>query len=271
MARGVTARPEAQPTTSHGQATGGRPGTMRGEDQATGGPPDTADGAGHATDDQWHATRRQGRLWLVGAGPGDPDLLTVAARRLLDEADIVVHDRLVGDAILATIPPGTPRINVGKTGYAGGADQHEINRRLVDLVRAGHDVVRLKGGDPFVFGRGAEELLALAAEGLDVRVVPGITAGIAAPAAFGIPVTHRGLARSVAFVTGHRESGDAAPPDWDALARIDTLVVYRGGRTRSSVARRLIDAGRDAATPVAVIVAATTDQARIAVTDLAGL
>ncbi len=111
----------------------------------------------------------------------------------------------MGDAILATIPPGTPRINVGKTGYAGGPDQAEINRRLVDLVRAGHEVVRLKGGDPFVFGRGAEELIALAAEGVDVRVVPGITSGIAGPAAFGIPVTHRGLAASVAFVTGARE------------------------------------------------------------------
>jgi uroporphyrin-III C-methyltransferase len=215
--------------------------------------------------------RPRGRLWLVGAGPGDPDLLTVAARRLLDTADIVVHDRLVGDAILATIPPGTPRINVGKTGYAGGPEQREINRRLVELVLAGHDVVRLKGGDPFVFGRGAEELLALAAEGIDVRVVPGITAGIAAPAAFGIPVTHRGLASSVAFVTGHQDAGDATSPDWAALARVDTVVVYMGGRTASTVAERLIAAGRDPATPVAVIVAATTEAARIRVTDLAGL
>ena len=170
-------------------------------------------------------TRPRGRLWLVGAGPGDPDLLTVAARRLLDEADIVVHDRLVGDAILATIPPGTPRINVGKTGYAGGADQHEINRRLVDLVRAGHEVVRLKGGDPFVFGRGAEELLALAAEGIEVHVVPGITAGIAGPAAFGIPVTYRGVASSVAFVTGHAGCGRRG---------IAGLGRARRGSTRSS-------------------------------------
>ena len=211
-----------------------------------------------------------GRLWLVGAGPGDPDLLTVAARRLLDTADVIVHDRLVGDAILATIPAGTPRINVGKTGYAGGPDQAEINRRLVDLVRSGHEVVRLTGGDPFVFGRGAEELLALAAEGVDVRVVPGITSGIAGPAAFGIPVTHRGLAASVAFVTGARED-DAAAPDWQALAAIDTVVVYMGGRTAASVADRLLAAGRAGSTPVAVIVAATTERARIRVTDLAGL
>ena len=215
--------------------------------------------------------RPRGRLWLVGAGPGDPDLLTVAARRLLDTADIVVHDRLVGDAILATIPSGTPRINVGKTGYAGGPGQQEINRRLAELVLAGHDVVRLKGGDPFVFGRGAEELLALAAHGIDVRVVPGITAGIAAPAAYGIPVTHRGLASSVGFVTGRQQDGDAAPPDWPALARIDTVVVYMGGRTGSTVARALLGAGRAPSTPVAVIVAATTEQARIQVTDLASL
>ena len=215
--------------------------------------------------------RPRGRLWLVGAGPGDPDLLTVAARRLLDTADIVVHDRLVGDAILATIPPGTPRINVGKTGYAGGPGQQEINRRLVELVLAGHEVVRLKGGDPFVFGRGAEELLALVAEGIDVRIVPGITAGIAAPAAFGIPVTHRGLAGSVAFVTGHQQDGDAAPPDWSALARIDTVVVYMGGRNASAVARRLLEAGRAGSTPAAAIVAATTEAARIHVTDLTGL
>jgi siroheme synthase len=141
----------------------------------------------------------------------------------------------------------------------------------VDLVLAGHDVVRLKGGDPFVFGRGAEELLALAAEGIDVRVVPGITAGIAAPAAFGIPVTHRGLASSVAFVTGHQDAGDGTSPDWAALARVDTVVVYMGGRTASTVAERLIAAGRDPATPVAVIVAATTEAARIQVTDLTGL
>ena len=193
--------------------------------------------------------RRQGRLWLVGAGPGDPDLLTVAARRLLDEADIVVHDRLVGDAILATIPPGTPRINVGKTGYAGGADQAEINRRLADLVRSGHDVVRLKGGDPFVFGRGAEELLALAAEGIEVHVVPGITAGIAAPAAYGIPDALR-AARSVAFVTGH-DTGE------DRDARLDGARAHRhrrglhgrperiGGRRAAAGGRpRAVDAGR---------------------------
>jgi uroporphyrin-III C-methyltransferase len=169
----------------------------------------------------------------VGAGPGDPDLLTVAARRLLDQAD--------------------------------------INRRLVELVRSRNDVVRLKGGDPFVFGRGAEELLALAAAGVEVHVVPGITAGIAGPAAFGIPVTHRGLSSSVAFVTGAQEPGVSSGPDWASLARIDTLVVYMGGRSAAAIAERLVAAGREATTPAAVIVAATTVEARIRITDLAGL
>ena len=188
----------------------------------------------------------------MGAGPGDPDLLTVAARRLIDQADVVVHDRLVGDAILATIPEGTLRVNVGKAGYHGGADQGDINAHLVRLVQEGYDVVRLKGGDPFVFGRGGEELLELAAEGIEVRVVPGITAGLAGPAAFGIPATHRGLSRSVAFVTGHAVTRDDpstdAPgsPDWSAIARIDTVVVYMGGRTAPAIAARLLAAGRDA-------------------------
>ena len=220
--------------------------------------------------------RPPGRLWLVGAGPGDPDLLTVAARRLIDQADVVVHDRLVGDAILATIPEGTLRVNVGKSGYHGGADQGDINAHLVRLVQEGYDVVRLKGGDPFVFGRGGEELLELAAEGIEVRVVPGITAGLAGPAAFGIPATHRGLSRSVAFVTGHavtREDPADPPgsPDWSAIAGIDTVVVYMGGRTAPAIAARLLAAGRAASTPVAVIASATTARARIEVLDLAAL
>jgi uroporphyrin-III C-methyltransferase len=213
----------------------------------------------------------------VGAGPGDPDLLTVAARRLIDQADVVVHDRLVGAAILATVPEGTLRVNVGKSGYHGGADQGDINAHLVRLVDEGYDVVRLKGGDPFVFGRGGEELLELAAQGIEVRVVPGITAGLAGPAAFGIPATHRGLSRSVAFVTGHAVMRDeaardeAGSPDWSAIARIDTVVVYMGGRTAPAIAARLLAAGRDASTPVAVIGSATTARARIEVLDLAAL
>jgi uroporphyrin-III C-methyltransferase len=224
--------------------------------------------------------RSPGRLWLVGAGPGDPDLLTVAARRLIDQADVVVHDRLVGDAILATVPEGTLRVNVGKVGYHGGTVQGDINAQLIRLVQEGYDVVRLKGGDPFVFGRGGEELLELAAEGIEVRVVPGITAGLAGPAAFGIPATHRGLARSVAFVTGHAVTAPAADEDlgpaaggldWDAVARIDTVVVYMGGRTAPAIAARLLAAGRGADTPVAVIASASTPRARIEVLDLAAL
>jgi uroporphyrin-III C-methyltransferase len=224
--------------------------------------------------------RSPGRLWLVGAGPGDPELLTVAARKLIDQADVVVHDRLVGDAILATVPEGTLRVNVGKAGYHGGSDQGDINAHLVRLVQEGYDVVRLKGGDPFVFGRGGEELLELAAEGIEVKVVPGITAGLAGPAAFGIPATHRGLSRSVSFVTGHAVTapvaGESEAPDasrsggldWDAIARIDTVVVYMGGRTAPAIAARLLSAGRAPTTPVAVIASATTPRARIEVLDL---
>jgi uroporphyrin-III C-methyltransferase len=218
--------------------------------------------------------RPPGTVWLVGAGPGDPDLLTVAARRAIDEADVVVHDRLVGDAILATIPPGTLRIDVGKAGYHGGAAQEDINARLLQLVRAGQRVVRLKGGDPFVFGRGGEELLALAAAGVEVRVVPGLTSGLAGPATYGIPVTQRGIARSVVLVTGHAADHDdpsSGGPDWDAIARVDTIVVYMAGRTAPAVAARLIAAGRAHDTPVALVTAATTPRARIEVSDLAGL
>jgi len=211
-----------------------------------------------------------GRVWLTGAGPGDPDLLTVAARRLLDTADVIVHDRLVGTAILASIPPGTLRFDVGKTGYGHATGQAEIIDLLVRLARRGLDVVRLKGGDPFVFGRGGEEALALRAAGVDVRVVPGITAGLAGPALAGVPVTHRGIARSVAFVTGHGAEGDEAP-DWFGLAGADTVVVYMAGRKAASVGRELSAAGRPLDTPVAVIADASLPSQRAEILDLATL
>jgi uroporphyrin-III C-methyltransferase len=200
-----------------------------------------------------------GRVWLVGAGPGDPDLLTVKGRRLLKQADAVVHDRLVGEGVLDLIPEGALRVDVGKTGYGAGTPQAEIVATLIRLARAGLDVVRLKGGDPFVFGRGGEEALALRAAGVPCGVVPGVTAGIAAPAIAGIPVTHRGIARSVAFVTAAASSDGppAAEPDWAALAALDTLVIFMAGRTSGSVALRLLAAGRAATTPVALIVDAS--------------
>jgi uroporphyrin-III C-methyltransferase len=215
-------------------------------------------------------TTATGRVWLAGAGPGDPDLLTVAARRLLDTADVVVHDRLVGTAILTTIPPRTLRFDVGKMGYGYATDQGQIVDLLVRLARRGRTVVRLKGGDPFVFGRGGEEVLALRAAGIDVRVVPGITAGLAGPALAGIPVTHRGVARSVAFVTGHGEAGGDSP-DWLGVARADTVVAYMAGRTASAVGRALRAAGRPVGAPVAVIADASLPSQHVQILDLATL
>ena len=221
-----------------------------------------------------------GRVWLVGAGPGDPDLITVRGARLLAAAGAVVHDRLVDRRLLALAPPEALRIDVGKEGHGPGAEQDDIGRLLIRLARTGLDVVRLKGGDPFVFGRGGEEVEALRAAGIAVEVVPGITAGIAGPAAAGIPITHRGIARSVAFVTGHRAGGadrgacDAGASDaacWASMAGIDTVVVYMAGRTAGAVARGLLGAGRSSATPVAVVADATLPGQVVVRTDLGGL
>lgn len=199
-----------------------------------------------------------GVVHLVGAGPGDPELLTVRARRLLDSADAVVHDRLIAPSLLATIPPGVRRYAVGKEGGGPSASQADIADLLIRLARSGADVVRLKGGDPFVFGRGGEEAIALLVARVPFDVVPGVSAGIAGPAAAGIPVTHRGIARSVVFVTGETDTtAGGEPVDWTAVAGIDTAVIFMAGRNAASVAARLIDAGRGAATPVAMIVDAT--------------
>jgi uroporphyrin-III C-methyltransferase len=210
-----------------------------------------------------------GRVWLVGAGPGDPELLTIKALRAIERADIVLHDRLVSPQILALIPTGVLRLDVGKLGYGRSVSQGRINDLLVAFASAGHRVVRLKGGDPFVFGRGGEEALALIAAAVPFEVVPGVTAGVAVPAAAGIPVTHRGVARSVAFVTS--ESADANSDqvhDWDALARIDTLVVFMAGARAGSTAAALLAAGRAATTPVAVLVDGTLPTMRAELMDL---
>lgn len=193
-------------------------------------------------------------VYLVGAGPGDPGLLTRRAARLLRRADIVVHDALVGESILALIPDTTVTIDVGKRRGGACTSQDRINEILVDCARTARVVVRLKGGDPFVFGRGGEEALALAAAGVRFEVVPGVTAGIGVPAYAGIPVTHRAVSSSVTFVTGHRDPGDGNGLDWDALARLaGTLVIYMGVGTLESTAARLVQAGRSADTPAAII------------------
>jgi uroporphyrinogen III methyltransferase/synthase len=211
-----------------------------------------------------------GIVHLVGAGPGDPELITVRGRRLLETADAVVHDRLVGRELLELIPPGTLRIDVGKAGYRHAVPQAEINAMLVRIARAGLAVVRLKGGDPFVFGRGGEEAAALRAAGIPFEIVPGVTAGVAGPAYAGIPVTHRGVARSVAFVTGHEDTAAGGPPiDWTALARVDTLVVYMAGRTAGIVAAHLVRAGRAPDTPAALVLDASLPSQEVRLADLA--
>jgi uroporphyrin-III C-methyltransferase len=198
-----------------------------------------------------------GSVWLTGAGPGDPGLLTLHAAYALGQADVVVHDALVSNDILSLAPQARLEL-AGKRAGGVRTQQLAINARLIQLARQGLRVVRLKGGDPLVFGRGGEEALALAAAGIAFRIVPGISAGIGATAAAGIPLTHRRLARSVAFATGHDSSGDLADVDWAALSRgSDVLVFYMAQRRIGQIADRLIAAGRAPSEPVALISNAT--------------
>ena len=210
-----------------------------------------------------------GTVWLVGAGPGDPGLLTLNAAHALAEADVVLHDALVSPEILALAPRA--RLEpVGKRAGGARTKQLRINQRLIDLARDRQRVVRLKGGDPLVFGRGGEEALALAAAGIRFRIIPGISAGIGGTASAGIPVTHRGLARSVAFVTGHDATGELPALDWHALSRgADVLVLYMALRQAGAIAARLRAAGRAPDEPVAFISAASTPRQRVAITTLA--
>lgn len=207
---------------------------------------------------------------LVGAGPGDPELLTLRAARLLATADIVVHDALVGDDVMALIPDRAERIDVGKR--AGHhVPQEMICTLLVELGRHDQLVVRLKGGDPFVFGRGGEEALALTEAGVDYEIVPGITSSIAAPAAAGVPVTHRGMSAALTVVTGHRRAGEP-DIDWRSLARVGgTIVILMGVANRGTIADELLAGGLTPETPVATISDATTDRQRVQRCTLAAL
>jgi uroporphyrin-III C-methyltransferase len=211
-----------------------------------------------------------GRVLLVGAGPGDPELLTLKAVRALGSADVVLHDDLVPPSILAFARAGARLVAVGKRGGCRSTPQAFIEQLMIREARAGHAVVRLKGGDPFVFGRGGEEVEALRAAGVVVEIVPGITSGLAAPAAVGIPVTHRSLAHGVALVTGH--AADGQEPDWKALvASRLTLVIYMGTRRVAELREALIDAGMPRATPVAVIANATRPEQKAVITSLGAL
>jgi uroporphyrin-III C-methyltransferase len=209
-----------------------------------------------------------GSVWLVGAGPGDPGLLTLHAANALSQADIVLHDALVSDEILSLAPQAILE-PAGKRAGGKRTPQLRINQRLVQLARQGHRVVRLKGGDPLVFGRGGEEAMALVAAGIPFRIVPGISAGIGGTAAAGIPVTHRGLARSVAFATGHDSSGELADIDWASLAKgAEVLVLYMAQRQIGAIAERLIAAGRVPTEQVALIADATTPRQSVTTTTL---
>ncbi|MBO6783410.1 MAG: uroporphyrinogen-III C-methyltransferase [Alphaproteobacteria bacterium] len=204
-----------------------------------------------------------GHVAIVGAGPGDPELLTVRAVRALQDADVVVHDRLVGDGVLDLIRRDAERIYVGKSMSNHSVPQDGINDLLVSQARAGKRVVRLKGGDPFVFGRGGEELDALRAAGIEASVVPGITAATGCAASIGMPLTHRDHASAVTFVTGHGVDGEP-DIDWNALAgERHTLVVYMGLSRAASVAQKLIGAGRGPATPVAIVENGTRTDERV--------
>ncbi|MGG5821119.1 uroporphyrinogen-III C-methyltransferase [Falsiroseomonas sp. HW251] len=202
-----------------------------------------------------------GEVWLVGAGPGDPGLLTLRAADALRNADIVFHDALPGRAVLRLVSTGAEIVPVGKRKGAAPVPQAGINALLVAAARAGKRVVRLKGGDPFVFGRGGEEAAALDAAGIPWRVVPGVSAGTAAPAAAGIPLTHRGTASAVTFVTGHDEAGGLpGSVDWASLAQAGgTIAAFMAMTRLDEIAVRLLAAGRAPATPVAVIAQASLE------------
>jgi uroporphyrin-III C-methyltransferase len=212
-----------------------------------------------------------GRVILVGAGPGDPELLTVKAVKALAAADVVVHDRLVSAEVLA-LAKAARKIHVGKRKSRHSVPQDGINTLLVALARDGLTVVRLKGGDPFLFGRGGEEMLACRAAGVPCEVVPGVTAAMAASALAGAPLTHRGLAQSVTFVTAHAASGGEPDLDWAQLAKGNqTLAVYMGVSTAGAVAAKLIAAGRSAQTPVLIVENASLPQERRVLATLAEL
>lgn len=212
---------------------------------------------------------RRGKVHLVGAGPGDPELLTLKAARLLAGADIILHDRLIGRAILDLAPATAQRIDVGKSLGAHRLSQPGINRLLVELAEPGKTLIRLKGGDPLLFGRGGEEIEHLLAHGLEVEIVPGITSAAGCAAVAGIPLTHRGLATGVRFITAHTESPAASEVDWRGLADPwTTLVVFMGLQKIAGLAQALIGAGLPSTTPVAAIENGTSEDQRILRADL---
>ena len=212
------------------------------------------------------------RVYLVGTGPGDPDLLTIKALRLIQDTDVIIYDRLVSDAILDLIPAGTTRIYVGKETGNHTVPQQEINQLLVKLADAHHRIVRLKGGDPFVFGRGSEEAMWLVKHNIPFEIVPGITAASACTTYAGIPLTHRGLAQGVQIITGHSQQDGPLELDWTTLADASqTLVVYMGLANIKLICEKLVAAGLAADTPSAAIQNGTMAQQQCLLTTLGSL
>jgi uroporphyrin-III C-methyltransferase len=209
----------------------------------------------------------KGKVYLVGAGPGSVDLLTIRAVKVLSEADVILYDALVGEDIKKLFPPGAEMIDVGKRADNHTVPQGEMNRMLADLARKYRTVVRVKGGDPYVFGRGGEEAETLAKEGIEVEVVPGISSAIAAPASAGIPVTFRGYASSVTILTGHEDPAKGATAlDFRALAALQgTLVILMGIKRLEENVQALVDNGKSPETPVAIIENGTTKDERVTV------
>ncbi len=208
----------------------------------------------------------RGRVYLVGAGPGDPDLITVKAVKILKEADVIVYDRLLSKEVLDALPDTAVKIYVGKRSGSHTVPQDQIGRILVEHARNGKKVVRLKGGDPFLFGRGGEEAEELRKAGVKFEVVTGITSAFAAPAYAGIPVTHRRYSSSVAVVTGHEDPSKDGGVDWERLATaVDTIVVVMGVGRLEMITEALIRGGRDRETPVAAVEWGTTSRQRTVV------
>ncbi|NIA24596.1 MAG: uroporphyrinogen-III C-methyltransferase [Gammaproteobacteria bacterium] len=208
-----------------------------------------------------------GKVYLVGAGPGDPELLTLKALRVLKEAEVVLHDRLISPEILSMVNPSALRIDVGKRPGSSAHSQDRINSTMLGYAASGRTVARLKSGDPLIFGRGGEEWGYLRRHDIEVEMVPGITSAVSVPGVVGIPLTLRGVAESFAVITGQKENGSM--PEWSRYAQIDTLVILMGVHRRGAIARALIVAGRSPDEPAAFVERGTTGDERVLVTNLA--
>ncbi len=209
-----------------------------------------------------------GKVYLVGAGPGDPELLTLKAVKVISEADVILYDRLVSEEVLNYAEPDCKLVYVGKEDGKHTLPQEEINKLLVYYANVYEKVIRLKGGDPFVFGRGGEEALYLKEHGVPYEIVPGVSSIYAVPAYAGIPLTFRGVASSFAVVTGHECTGKEKRIDWRSFKGIDTLVVLMGVRNRQRIARELLEAGRSPEEPVAFVERGTTSEQRVVLSTL---